>query len=315
MNVVKLLSPSFGAVNLENIKAPECFDIEPQLKEQMDIPVFHDDQHGTAIVVLAGLYNALELANKNSHSEVKIVINGGGASGIATQRLLVQAGFAPPNIITCDTAGVIYKGRAENMNAHKQHLVVETEKRTLAEALEGADVVIGLSSAGAISPDMIKKMAATPIVLALALPDPEILPSQVLAVNENAIIATSRSDFFNQLNNVLAFPYIMRAVLDTRSSKVTDNMMLAAAKAIAELAKLEVPQEVVEAYGGKKFAFSASYLVPTPFDPRLMTEVTKAVAKAAIEDGVTQVENVDWSVYHKQLLEVRKTAEAPSVYH
>lgn len=300
INCVKLLGPSFGGINLEDIKAPECFQIEKRLIALMDIPVFHDDQHGTAIIAGAGLFNALHLTGRTI-DKVKLVVNGAGAAAIACAKLFISMGLPKENIIMCDTKGVIYKGRTEAMNEWKESFAVETSARTLAEALKGADIFMGLSAKGAVTQDMIKGMNDKPIIFAMANPDPEITPEDVHAVRSDAIVATGRSDYPNQVNNVLGFPYIFRGALDVRASCVNEEMKLAAVKAIAELARQEVPREVLNAYSGRKLSYGPEYIIPTPFDPRLMTQVPVAVALAAMETGVARKPLKDIEGYRADL--------------
>ena len=251
INCVRFLGPSFGGINLEDIKAPDCFIIEQKLREIMDIPVFHDDQHGTAIIAAAGLINALDLTGRKA-KDIKMVVNGAGAAAIACVELFKAMGVSHANVIMCDTKGVIYKGRTEGMNQWKSAHAVETENRSLAEALTGADVFVGLSSRGAVTQEMVKSMAKRPIIFAMANPDPEITPEEVHAVRQDAIVATGRSDYPNQVNNVLGFPYIFRGALDVRASTINEEMKIAAARALAELAREDVPDEVAAAYGGKR---------------------------------------------------------------
>lgn len=288
INCVKFLGPSFGGINLEDIKAPDCFVVEETLKEMMDIPVFHDDQHGTAIVCLAGIINACDITNRKVEN-LKLVLNGAGAAGIATLKLAANYGVKHENIIACDTQGVIYKGRTRGMNKYKEEFATDSPARTLAEALVGADMFIGLSVAGAVTQDMVKKMAKKPIIFAMANPEPEILPELVKEVVPDAIIATGRSDYPNQINNVMCFPFLFRGTLDTRSSVINEPMKLACANALAELARLPVPPEVSRAYEGQKFQFGPDYIIPTPFDPRLIYTIPIAVAKAAMDTGVASI--------------------------
>ncbi len=300
INCVKLLGPSFGGINLEDIKAPECFEIEKRLIKLMDIPVFHDDQHGTAIIASAGLYNALELTGRDI-KKTKMVVNGAGAAAIACANLFISMGLPKENITMCDTKGVIYRGRTESMNAWKEDFAVETTARTLADAMVGADVFIGLSAKGAVTQDMVKSMAAKPLIFAMANPDPEITPEEVKAVRNDAIVATGRSDYPNQINNVLGFPYLFRGALDSRASCVNEEMKLAAVKAIAELAREPVPDSVKAAYEGRNLVYGADYIIPTPFDPRLLTTVPVAVAQAAMKTGVARKPLVDIEAYRKEL--------------
>ena len=297
---VRLLGPTFGGINLEDIKAPGCFVIEQRLRECMDIPVFHDDQHGTAIIAAAALINALDLTGR-SLKDVMLVINGAGAASIACLDLLKAMGLPPDHAIVCDTKGVIYRGRESGMNQWKSAHAAETDARTLAEALAGADACFGLSVKGAVSQDMIKGMAKQPIVFAMANPDPEITPEAVKAVRPDAIIATGRSDYPNQVNNVLGFPYIFRGALDVRATTINDAMKIAAAYAIAALAREDVPDEVSAAYRGQRLRYGPHYLIPTPFDPRLITAVPSAVAQAAIGSGVARKPIVDQERYADSL--------------
>ncbi|MFA6279766.1 MAG: malic enzyme-like NAD(P)-binding protein [Bdellovibrionales bacterium] len=304
INCVRFLGPSFGGINLEDIKAPECFEIEKRLAAMMDIPVFHDDQHGTAIIASAGLLNGLELTGRKIET-TKMVINGAGAAAIACATLFKSIGLKAENIIMCDTKGVIYKGRTESMNPHKEAFAVETTARTLAEAVAGADVFLGLSAKGAMTQDMVKSMAAKPLIFAMANPNPEITPEEVAAVRDDAIMATGRSDYPNQINNVLGFPYIFRGALDVRASCVNQEMKIAAVKAIAALAHEEVPAEVKAAYEGRDLVFGAGYIIPTPFDPRMMTRVPPAVAQAAMDTKVARKPLTDMNAYIK-VLEARQ---------
>ncbi|HET9319891.1 MAG TPA: malic enzyme-like NAD(P)-binding protein, partial [Bryobacteraceae bacterium] len=299
INCVKLLGAGWGGINLEDIKAPECFVIEQRLRELMDIPVFHDDQHGTAIIAAAGLLNALDLTGREI-ATTKLVCNGAGAAGIACLELLKAIGFRPENLILCDTKGVIYQGRKDGMNQWKSAYAIKTSKRTLAEAFEGADVAFGLSVKGAFTPAMVKSMAAKPIIFAMANPDAEISPEEVAAVRDDAIMATGRSDYPNQINNVLGFPYIFRGALDVRASAINMEMKIAAARALAELAREDVPDEVASAYGARP-KFGADYIIPVPFDPRLISYVPPAVAKAAMDTGVARKPIVDMDAYRQQL--------------
>jgi malate dehydrogenase (oxaloacetate-decarboxylating)(NADP+) len=299
VNCVKLLGKGWGGINLEDIKAPECFVIEQRLRELLDIPVFHDDQHGTAIIAAAGLLNALDLTGRRIE-DTKLVCNGAGAAGIACLELLRAIGFRPENLILCDTKGVIYQGRKDGMNQWKSAYAVETKKRTLEEAFEGADVAFGLSVKGAFTPAMIKSMAAKPIIFAMANPDAEINPEEVAAVRDDAIMATGRSDYPNQINNVLGFPYIFRGALDVRASAINMEMKIAAARALADLAREDVPDDVAAAYGARP-RFGPDYIIPVPFDPRLISYVPPAVAKAAMDTGVARKPIVDMEAYRHQL--------------
>lgn len=300
INSIKLLSPSFGGVNLEDIKAPDCFIIEEKLKELMDIPVFHDDQHGTAIIALAGLINAAHITGRK-FEEMKIVVNGAGAAGIACTELVKTMGIPHNNVILCDTIGVIFKGRAVGMNQWKSAHAVETDARTLTEALKDADVFLGLSAKGAVTKEMVLNMASKPIIFAMANPDPEITPEEVLSVRKDAIVATGRSDYPNQVNNVMGFPYIFRGALDVQAKTINDEMKIAAAQALAKLAREPIPDEVSAAYGGKKMKFGPEYIIPVPFDPRLITTIPVAVASAAMETGVATIPLKSISEYKKQL--------------
>jgi malate dehydrogenase (oxaloacetate-decarboxylating)(NADP+) len=299
INCIKLLGKSWGGINLEDIKAPECFIIEQRLRELLDIPVFHDDQHGTAIIAAAGLLNALDLTGRDIAS-TKLVCNGAGAAGIACLELLRSVGFRPENLILCDTKGVIYEGRKEGMNQWKSGFAVKTKARTLAEALDGADVFFGLSAKGAVTPEMVKSMAPKPIIFAMANPDPEITVEEVTAVRSDAIMATGRSDYSNQINNVLGFPYIFRGALDVRATTINMEMKIAAARALAELAREDVPDEVAAAYG-KRPKYGPDYIIPVPFDPRLISAVPAAVAKAAMDTGVARRPITDMNLYRHQL--------------
>ncbi len=299
VNCVKLLGKSWGGINLEDIRAPECFIIEQRLRELLDIPVFHDDQHGTAIIAAAGLMNALDLTGRDIKS-TKLVCNGAGAAGIACLELLKAIGFTPDNIILCDTKGVIYQGRTEGMNQWKSAHAVKTSSRTLAEALAGADVLFGLSVKGAVTKEMVKSMAAKPIIFAMANPDPEITAEEVAEVRNDAIMATGRSDYPNQINNVLGFPYIFRGALDVRATAINMEMKIAAAKALAALAREDVPDEVAAAYGVRP-KYGPEYIIPVPFDPRLISFVPPAVATAAMDSGVARRPIVDMDAYRAQL--------------
>jgi malate dehydrogenase (oxaloacetate-decarboxylating)(NADP+) len=299
VNAIKLLGQSWGGINLEDIKAPECFVIEQRLRELLDIPVFHDDQHGTAIIAAAGLMNALDLTGRDVKT-TKLVCNGAGAAGIACLELLRAIGFPRENLVLCDTKGVIYEGRKDGMNQWKSAHAVKTEARTLAEALEGADVFFGLSAKGAVTQAMVKAMAAKPIIFAMANPDPEITVEEVAAVRDDAIMATGRSDYPNQINNVLGFPYIFRGALDVRATTINMEMKIAAAQALAALAREDVPDEVAAAYGARP-KFGPDYIIPVPFDPRLISYVPPAVAKAAMDTGVARKPIVDMEAYRHQL--------------
>ena len=300
INSVRHLGPSFGGINLEDIKAPECFIIEERLREAMDIPVFHDDQHGTAIIVAAGLINAIQLTGRDIKT-TRLVCNGAGAAGIACLDLIKSIGFEPSNVMLCDTKGVVYRDRKEGMNQWKSAHAVDTPLRTLAEAMVGADIFFGLSAKGALTPDMVKSMAPNPIIFALANPDPEITPEDAKKVRDDVIMATGRSDYPNQVNNVLGFPYIFRGALDVRAKTINMEMKIAAAHALADLAREDVPDEVAAAYRGARPRFGRDYIIPVPFDPRLIHVVSIAVAKAAMESGVAQRPIVDMDAYKAQL--------------
>jgi len=300
VGAVRFLGPSWGGINLEDIAAPECFIIEQKLREAMDIPVFHDDQHGTAIITAAGLINAAHLTRR-SFKDIKVVVLGAGSAGIACLELIKRMGIRHENALLVDKTGVIYEGRTEGMNQWKSAHAVKTKKRTLAEAMEGADMFLGLASKNAVTQDMVKSMARNPIIFAMANPDPEITPEDVRSVRKDAIIATGRSDYPNQVNNVMGFPYIFRGALDVRASQINEEMKIAAAEAIAALAREDVPEEVSAAYGGRQMEFGPEYIIPAPFDPRLMTTVPVAVAKAAMETGVARKPIIDIIGYKKEL--------------
>jgi malate dehydrogenase (oxaloacetate-decarboxylating)(NADP+) len=300
INAVALLEPSFGGVNLEDIKAPECFIIEQALRERMNIPVMHDDQHGTAIIAAAGLINACHLTGRN-FTDIKVVVNGAGAAAIACTELIKAMGVSSGNVIMCDLAGVIYQGRLNDMDQWKSAHAAITECRTLTEALDGADFFLGLSAAGALKPEMLAKMAPQPIIFAMANPDPEITPPEAKAARPDAIVATGRSDYPNQVNNILGFPYIFRGALDVRATTVNEEMKVAAAHAIADLARQRVPEDVAAAYGGKTSTFGPEYIIPAPFDPRLIEMVPIAVARAAMATGVARRPFTDEAVYRSQL--------------
>jgi malate dehydrogenase (oxaloacetate-decarboxylating)(NADP+) len=300
IGAVRYLGPSFGGINLEDIKAPDCFIIEQRLRELMDIPVFHDDQHGTAIIATAGLINALEIT-KRDIKNFKLVCNGAGAAAIACVELIKSLGAPGENVILCDSKGVVYKGRSEGMNQWKSAHAVATKARSLADAMEGADVFLGLSVAGALTPAMVKSMAKNPIIFAMANPDPEILPEEVAKVRSDAIMATGRSDYPNQINNILGFPYIFRGALDVRARTINEEMKIAAAQALARLAREDVPDEVAAAYHGSRLTFGPEYLIPVPFDPRLISTIPVAVAKAAMDSGVARKHIADLDDYAAQL--------------
>jgi len=298
-NAVKLMGPTFGGINLEDIKAPECFIIEQRLKEEMDIPVFHDDQHGTAVICAAGLINALHISGKKIE-DVKIVLNGAGAAGIACIELLKAMGARHDNCIACDTKGVIYQGRTEGMNQWKSAHAVKTDLRSLEDAMKDADVFLGVSVKGAVTPEMVESMADNPVIFAMANPDPEITPEDAHEVRMDAIVATGRSDYPNQVNNVLGFPYLFRGALDIHARAINDEMKIACAHALANLAREDVPDEVALAYG-KSLSFGRDYIIPTPFDPRLIHRIPTAVAKAGMDTGVARRPIIDMEAYELSL--------------
>ena len=299
IKVCQLLEPTFGAINLEDIKAPECFYIEETLKKTMKIPVFHDDQHGTAIISGAALLNGLEVAGKDV-GKIRVVVNGAGAAGFACAEHYVRLGVKRENVILCDTKGVVYKGRTQGMNPYKERFAIDTPLRTLAEVMKNADVCLGLSVKGAITQDMVRSMAPCPMVFAMANPDPEITYEEAKACRDDVIIATGRSDYPNQVNNVLGFPFIFRGALDVRATTINEEMKLAATRALARLAKEDVPDSVCRAYGVARLKFGPDYLIPKPFDPRVLVWESSAVAQAAMETGVAQ-EPIDIDVYREQL--------------
>ena len=300
IDAVELMEPSFGGINLEDIAAPACFIIEQTLRERMNIPVFHDDQHGTAIIAAAGIINALHLTGRRIE-DANVVVNGAGAAAIACTELIKAMGVPADRVIMCDTKGVIFQGRTQSMNQWKSAHAAPTDKRTLTEALDGADIFLGLSVAGAVTPGMVQRMAPNPIIFAMANPDPEISPPDAKAARPDAIVATGRSDFPNQVNNVLGFPFIFRGALDVRATTINDAMKIAAARALADLARQQVPEEVAAAYGGTAHSFGADYIIPAPFDPRLMEVVPAAVAQAAMDSGVAQRPIADMAAYKTQL--------------
>jgi malate dehydrogenase (oxaloacetate-decarboxylating)(NADP+) len=298
-NAVRLMGPTFGGINLEDIKAPECFIIEQRLKEEMDIPVFHDDQHGTAVICAAGLINALHISGKKIE-DVKIVLNGAGAAGIACIELLKRMGARHENCIICDTKGVVYQGRTEGMNQWKSAHAIKTDLRSLEDAMRGADVFLGVSAKGAVTQDMVLSMADNPVIFAMANPDPEITPEEAHEVRQDAIVATGRSDYPNQVNNVLGFPYLFRGALDIHARAINDEMKIACAEALAELAREDVPDEVAMAYG-RKLTFGRDYIIPTPFDPRLIYRIPPAVAKAGMATGAARRPIIDIEAYEINL--------------
>jgi malate dehydrogenase (oxaloacetate-decarboxylating)(NADP+) len=295
-----MLEPTFGGINLEDIKAPECFEIEQEL-QKLSIPVFHDDQHGTAIIVGASLISAAQVVGKKL-PDIKVVINGAGASGLSIAKHIMRLGVRKDNITMCDTKGVLYKGRIAGMNSYKEAMAKDTPFRTIAEASAGADVLMGLSSKGAFSEEMIKNLAKDPIIFALANPDPEIDPEDALRIRSDAIVATGRSDYPNQVNNVLCFPFIFRGALDVRATTINDEMKMAASFALAALAKEPVSDEIREIYPNEKLEFGKEYIIPKPFDRRVLTWVSSAVAEAAMETGVARLHINDLEQYKKLLL-------------
>ncbi len=307
IKVVAAISPTFGGINLEDIKAPECFYIEEELKKMLDIPVFHDDQHGTAIISSAALANALEIVGKK-HDEIRIVISGAGASAISCAELAIRWGVKRENIMLCDSKGVVYKGRTEGMNKYKERFIVDTDARTLTDALRGADVFYGLSVANVMSPEMVKLMAEDPIIFAMANPDPEIRPELAKAARSDVIIATGRSDYANQVNNVLGFPFIFRGALDVRARQINEEMKFAASKALAALTKEDVPDSVIRAYGGVAMKFGREYILPTPLDPRVLLWEAPAVAEMAMQTGVAR-KKIDLDEYREQLAYRQGTGE------
>lgn len=299
VDIVKAISGTFGGINLEDIKAPECFTIENRLKAESDIPVMHDDQHGTAIISGAALLNALKIQEKKI-DEIRLVVNGAGSAAISCARFYVSLGVNRENIVMCDSKGVIRADRTD-INPQKREFATTRDLHTLAEAMKGADVFLGLSVAGVLTPEMVADMAERPVVFALANPDPEIDYGLAKSVRKDIIVATGRSDYPNQVNNVLGFPYIFRGALDSRAVSINEAMKIAACNAIAELAREEVPESVTKAYGGKKMSFGRDYILPTPFDPRLLYKVSPAVAKSAMESGVARREIKDWVSYAEEL--------------
>ncbi|MEX1277199.1 MAG: NADP-dependent malic enzyme [Bacteroidota bacterium] len=300
IRTVQLLEPTFGGINLEDIKAPECFAIEEALKKTMNIPVFHDDQHGTAIISGAALLNALEISRKKI-GQVRVVFSGAGAAGIACAKLYEKLGVRRENMLLVDTKGVVFKGRTEGMNPYKEYFAAETEARTLAEAIKGADVFCGVSAKGIVTPAMVRSMADKPIVFAMANPDPEITYDEAVGARDDIIMATGRSDYPNQVNNVLGFPFIFRGALDVRATSINEEMKIAASHALAQLAKEDVPDSVMRVYGGKRIEFGKDYIIPKPFDPRVLLRETIAVAKAAMETGVARTPIKDMDAYRDSL--------------
>jgi malate dehydrogenase (oxaloacetate-decarboxylating)(NADP+) len=299
INVVRAIAPTFGGINLEDIKAPECFVIEERLKRDLDIPVFHDDQHGTAIIATAGLLNALEIAGKQKEA-VRIVINGAGAAAIACARMFLLAGFERQNITLLDSHGVVHVGRTRGMNEHKAQFAQATRSRTLTDAMQGADVLVGLSVADVVTPDMVRSMASQPVIFAMANPDPEIKYELARQARPDAIVATGRSDYPNQVNNVLGFPFIFRGALDTLARQINEEMKLAACYALAALAREDVPEVVLRAYGLPSLQFGPDYIIPKPLDPRVLLWEAAAVAEAAMKTGVAR-RQVNLTTYRKQL--------------
>lgn len=297
VEICKALAPTFGGINLEDIAAPKCFYIEKKLQESVNIPVMHDDQHGTAIITTAGLLNALEINGKDI-SKIKVVVSGSGAAGIACAKMYQSVGVK--NIIMCDSKGVIHSKR-DDLTEQKMEFAIDTDDRTLGDALRGADMFLGLSKAKLLTPDMVKSMANNPIIFALANPEPEIRPEIAHEIRDDIIIGTGRSDYPNQVNNVLGFPFIFRGALDVRATKITENMKIAAAIALAKLAKESVPSEVCKAYNVSQIKFGKDYIIPKPFDPRVLSVVAPAVAKAAVEDGVALIKEFDESAYIQRL--------------
>ena len=297
VEICKALAPTFGGINLEDIAAPKCFYIEKKLQESVNIPVMHDDQHGTAIITTAGLLNALEINGKDIN-KIKVVVSGSGAAGIACAKMYQSVGVK--NIIMCDSKGVIHSKR-DDLTEQKMEFAIDTDDRTLSDALRGADMFLGLSKAKLLTPDMVKSMANNPIIFALANPEPEIRPEIAHEIRDDIIIGTGRSDYPNQVNNVLGFPFIFRGALDVRATKITENMKIAAAIALAKLAKESVPSEVCKAYNVSQIKFGKDYIIPKPFDPRVLFTVAPAVAKAAVEDGVALIKEFDESAYVQRL--------------
>lgn len=300
VDAIAVLEPSFGGINLEDIKAPECFEVERRLRERMNIPVFHDDQHGTAIIVAAAILNWLKISNRQI-TDIKLVANGAGAAAIACLNLLVSLGMPKDNIVVCDRSGVVYKGRKESMDPEKERYAVETNARSLDDAIEGADLFLGLSAAGALKADMVRKMADAPLIMALSNPVPEIMPEEAMKAKPNAIICTGRSDYPNQVNNVLCFPFLFRGALDVGATAINEEMKIACVHSIAALARKEASAEVAAVYSEEQLEFGPEYMIPKPFDPRLIIELPAAVAKAAMDSGVATRPIEDWEAYHNKL--------------
>ncbi len=313
VDIVRALEPTFGAINLEDIKAPECFYVEEKLREKMNIPVFHDDQHGTAVISGAALLNAIEITGKDI-SKCKLVVNGAGAAGIACAKFFITLGIKKENVYMVDSKGVIYKGRKEGMNRYKEFFANDTDARTLEDVIKGADIFLGVSKADILTEEMVKSMSDKPIIFAMANPNPEITYDKAVHANPNVIMGTGRSDYPNQINNVLAFPFLFRGALDTRASQINDEMMMAAARALAQLAKEDVPESVLKAYGVENLKFGREYILPKPFDPRALVYVAPAVAKAAIDSGVARVAKFDIDTYKEQLLERLDKTKAVTHY-
>ncbi len=313
IDIVRALEPTFGAINLEDIKAPECFYIEEKLREKMKIPVFHDDQHGTAVISGAALLNALEITNKKIE-ECKLVVNGAGAAGIACAKFFITLGIKKENVYMLDSKGVIYKGRKEGVNKYKEFFAQDTDARTLEDAIKGADIFLGVSKADILTENMVKSMNNNPIIFAMANPNPEITYDKAKHANPNVIMGTGRSDYPNQINNVLAFPFLFRGALDTRAKQINDEMMMAAARALAKLAKEDVPESVLKAYGVENLKFGREYILPKPFDPRALIYVAPAVAQAAIDSGVAQIDKFDINSYKESLLERLDKTKAVTHY-
>ncbi|MFA5571322.1 MAG: malic enzyme-like NAD(P)-binding protein [Sphaerochaetaceae bacterium] len=300
ISIIKAMEPTFGGINLEDIKSPECFEIERRLIEELSIPVFHDDQHGTAIITTAALINAVELVGK-SLDQIRVVVNGSGAAGISTAKMFLAAGVSKENVLLVDSKGVLHDTREDTLSAEKQEFVQNTPHRSLSDAMRGCDVFAGLSVANCVTPEMLKSMNRDPIVFAMANPDPEIAYELAVQTRSDLIMATGRSDYPNQINNVLGFPFIFRGALDVRATKISEGMKMAAARSLASLAKEPVLEEVKQAYGGEDFKFGRTYIVPKPFDPRVIEWESVAVAKQACEEGLALEPITDWDAYQKEL--------------